>query len=222
MTGKTKKAIIIAGSILSAITAILSNIVASYLPDWISPYMWLSWPILLTCVFLLTILFLYQNNVSNSENISYEIRKETFSNTMQTNTNENRIIQNDNQEIERKNNLLIPVDNNPQEKNHKKTVKSVLKNNFGSEDTIVAYTENSVYKINAAEKASYYIVSGGLFDKKGPSPYQTRIIGCRRWGDENSFKNEKIYNEYIASCNMSILFSNGIITTPVQKIILKK
>ncbi len=98
---------------------------------------------------------------------------------------------------------------------------SVLKINFKPEYTVYAATDNSTYAISHSNKEGYYTVSGGWFSKEGQSGYEVKITGCLKKADDRSSK-EEIFKGFIASCNMCIKFGNGVITSPVKEIIIRK
>lgn len=59
----------------------------------------------------------------------------------------------------------------------------------------------------------FYLVSGDWFDRKGQSPQKTTITGYS-WGSN------VIKVDILAACGMRLEFGNGVLTTPIQKIIV--
>ncbi len=91
-------------------------------------------------------------------------------------------------------------------------LKQVCKADLQYGDMVFIVTYNSVYLINILENETY-LVSGGWFDRKGQSPQKTNITGCS-WGSN------VIKVDILAACGMRLEFGNGVLTTPIQKIIV--
>lgn len=85
-----------------------------------------------------------------------------------------------------------------------------MKNRVNFKDLIEVKTRNSIYEILVLGQNDY-LVSGGWFDRKGLSPYRTKINGCT-WGGTI------IKQDVIAGCGMCIEFGNRVTTTFVNKI----
>ena len=102
-------------------------------------------------------------------------------------------------------------------------VKSISRDDFIDNIQIVVTTETgSHYKITKSVQDDEYVISGGYFDKNGPSPIKLKIHGCIEYDeDEIAFQNHDIYPDYIAAVNLSIAFSNGVNTTPIKRIMKK-
>lgn len=77
-------------------------------------------------------------------------------------------------------------------------------------DCLMIQTQNSAYRIYILADG-HVEVSGGWFDRKGMSPFKTRINGCT-WGSR------VIKTDILAACGMSIEFHKRIVTSPVLSI----
>ncbi|MDZ7264241.1 MAG: hypothetical protein ONB16_06620 [candidate division KSB1 bacterium] len=90
-------------------------------------------------------------------------------------------------------------------------LKEVRKADLKSGDLLFIKTQNSIYAITVLGQASYRVV-GGWFDKHGLSPLTVHINGCT-WGGSI------IKVDIVAACGLCLEFSNGVVTSPIQKII---
>jgi len=79
-------------------------------------------------------------------------------------------------------------------------------------DWVFVKTLRSLYRIKVKEHGRYEI-SGGWFDKKGMPPTELGIAGCT-WGGS------AIKIDIVAACGLRLEFSNRLITSPIQKIVL--
>lgn len=86
----------------------------------------------------------------------------------------------------------------------------IFKNKVNFKDLIEVKTQNSLYKIFVLGQNDF-LISGGWFDRKGLSPYRTKINGCT-WGGS------VIKHDVIASCGMCIEFGNRVTTTSIIEI----
>jgi hypothetical protein len=91
-------------------------------------------------------------------------------------------------------------------------LKEVRKADLKLGDLVYVKTLNSVYAITVLGPACYRVV-GGWFDKHGLSPLTTPINGCT-WGGSS------IKTDVVAACGLCLEFGNGVVTSPIQKIIL--
>lgn len=89
-------------------------------------------------------------------------------------------------------------------------VREVRKVDLSAGDHVFVKTCNSVYLIEALGNG-VYAVSGGWFDRIGPSPARTKIIGCS-WGGS------VIKADVVAACGLRLEFGNRVLTSPVKKI----
>jgi hypothetical protein len=60
-----------------------------------------------------------------------------------------------------------------------------------------------------------FVVSGGWFDENRESPQRTRILGC-------SMDAKTINEEIVCAFGLHVHFENGVVTSPVRKIELKR
>jgi hypothetical protein len=79
-------------------------------------------------------------------------------------------------------------------------------------DRVFVVTANSTYAIRVVDERTC-LVSGGWFDRKGLSPARTRIVGCT-WGGTT------INLDVAAACGLCLEFSNRLVTSPIQRIIV--
>lgn len=91
-------------------------------------------------------------------------------------------------------------------------LEAVRKADLKSGDLLYVKTLNSVYTITVLGQAGYQVI-GGWFDKHGLSPLTVHINGCT-WGGS------AIKVDIVAACGLCLEFSNGVVTSPIQKIIL--
>jgi len=90
------------------------------------------------------------------------------------------------------------------------SVEVITKNNVHFKDLVEVTTQNSTYKIFVLGQNDF-LISGGWFDRKGLSPYRTKINGCT-WGGSI------IKHDIIASRGMCIEFGNRVTTTVIKEI----
>ena len=88
----------------------------------------------------------------------------------------------------------------------------IHKSEVAADDWIFVKTANSLYRIRVIGDG-WYEASGGWFEKKGCSPKTVRISGCS-WGGSI------IKTGLIAACGLYVEFSNRLVTTSVQRIIV--
>jgi len=79
-------------------------------------------------------------------------------------------------------------------------------------DFVLVVTQNSTYLLSILQDA-HYLVSGGWFDRNGFSPIKLQINGCT-WGGKI------IKVDIVAACGMHLEFSNGILTSKIQEVIV--
>ena len=79
-------------------------------------------------------------------------------------------------------------------------------------DLVLIVTQNSTYSLYILQD-DLYLVSGGWFDQNGLSPVKIQITGCT-WGGNI------IKNDIVAACDMHLEFSNGIVTSKIQEVIV--
>ena len=91
-------------------------------------------------------------------------------------------------------------------------LKAVAKKDLRPGDWIFAKTLNSTYQIRVLEDRLFE-VSGGWFDRHKESSTQVRILGCT-WGSR------VIKTDIVAACGMSIEFSNRLITSMIEAIVV--
>jgi len=77
-------------------------------------------------------------------------------------------------------------------------------------DLVIITTQNSVYSVSVIDD-DRYLVSGGVFDRKGLSPMKTTIRGCT-WGGST------IKVDIVAGCGMFLAFGNGVITSRIEQV----
>ena len=85
------------------------------------------------------------------------------------------------------------------------------KDEVQSGDTILVFTENSLYQILVLSPGSS-LVFGGWFDQYNLSPQVVSIRGCS-WGSS------VIQTNLFAACGLHLEFSNQVITSAIRKII---
>ncbi len=90
----------------------------------------------------------------------------------------------------------------------------VRKSEVELDDWIFVKTANSLYRIRVIGDG-WYEASGGWFEKKGCSPTTVRVSGCS-WGGSI------INTGLIAACGLYVEFSNRLVTTPVQRIVVMR
>ena len=88
----------------------------------------------------------------------------------------------------------------------------VRKRDLHAGDHIIVKTNNSVYTISMIDQ-QWCFVRGGWFDRKGLSPMKTRITGCT-WGGS------AIKVDIVAACGLCLEFSNRLVTTTINRIII--
>jgi len=79
-------------------------------------------------------------------------------------------------------------------------------------DFVLVVTQNSTYLLYILQN-DFYLVSGGWFDRNGFSPVKIQINGCT-WGGNT------IKGDIVAGCGMHLEFSNGIVTSKIQEVIV--
>jgi len=79
-------------------------------------------------------------------------------------------------------------------------------------DFILVVTQHSTYLLYILQNG-FYLVSGGWFDRNQLSPVKIQITGCT-WGGSI------IKNDIVAACDMHLEFSNGIVTSKIQEVIV--
>ena len=89
-------------------------------------------------------------------------------------------------------------------------LEAIRKQGLGWGDQVVVVTRNSVYTLRALAKGEF-AVSGGWFDRHGPSPTVVRINGCT-WGGR------AICEEIIAAPGLFLEFANGVTTTRIKSV----
>jgi len=85
---------------------------------------------------------------------------------------------------------------------------AVHKSDLRRGDQLVIATENSIYSIVAGDD-SLYSVSGGWFDREGPTPVQVPIHGCT-WGGS------VIQTGVLAARGLRVEFANHVVTSPIR------
>ena len=90
----------------------------------------------------------------------------------------------------------------------------VRKKDIRPGDWLLLKTCNSAYTIRLLGD-NQCIVSGGWFDRKGVSPFETNIVGCT-WGGS------AIKTDTIAACGLCLEFSNKVTTTPILAVVLMR
>ncbi len=93
-------------------------------------------------------------------------------------------------------------------------LKQVRKKDTQVGDLVLITTRNSAYTIRVLE-GGMYLVSGGWFDCNGLSPLRTKITGCS-WGGS------VIKLDILAACGLCLEFGNRVVTSPVQKVFVRK
>jgi hypothetical protein len=91
-------------------------------------------------------------------------------------------------------------------------IDQVLKEELKFGDFVLIDTENSTYEVYVLQDDSY-LVSGGWFDRNELSPAKVSINGCT-WGGNI------IKINTIAACGLRIEFSNGLVTSRVQRVMV--
>jgi len=81
-------------------------------------------------------------------------------------------------------------------------------------DIVYVKTQNSTYSLYAREDGVFEI-TGGWFDKRGVSPFITKINGCTYGGSMINIRT-------IAVCGLCIEFGNNVRTSTVQKIFVNR
>lgn len=81
-------------------------------------------------------------------------------------------------------------------------------------DWVFIYTRNSLYLLQVIE-SNLFRVSGGWFERKGLSPIELKINGCT-WGGS------MIKMDIVAACGLCLEFSNRVVTSKIQKIVVFK
>lgn len=79
-------------------------------------------------------------------------------------------------------------------------------------DLMLIITQHSTYSLYILQD-DFYLVSGGWFDRNGLSPVKIQINGCT-WGGST------IKSDIVAACGMHLEFSNGIVTSRIQEVIV--
>lgn len=93
---------------------------------------------------------------------------------------------------------------------HVDQLERVGKNELGRGDWVLVTTKNSVYCICALGD-DLYSVSGGWFDRVGPSPQKMTINGCT-WGGS------AIKDDIVAARGLFLEFGNKVATTRIQHV----
>jgi hypothetical protein len=93
-------------------------------------------------------------------------------------------------------------------------LKQIRKSEVHYGDCLQIYTLNSQYTLRVLNN-DYYLVSGGWFDQKDVSPTIIKIRGCT-WGASI------IKIDILAACGLCIEFTNRVVTSTIQKVILKR
>ncbi len=88
--------------------------------------------------------------------------------------------------------------------------KQVYKGDLQFGDLVIISTQNSVYSVSVIDD-DLYLVSGGIFDRKGLSPFKTVIRGCT-WGGST------IKVDIVAACGMFLEFGNGVVTSRIKNL----
>ena len=88
------------------------------------------------------------------------------------------------------------------------SVEEVRKVDLHFGDWVLVRTTNSRYVIRPLQ-GGYYSVSGGWFDKKGLSPFRTRVTGCT-WGGS------AIKLDIVAALGRHVEFGNRVVTSAVR------
>jgi hypothetical protein len=91
-------------------------------------------------------------------------------------------------------------------------LREVRKADLAPGDWVFVKTLRSTYRIRVKE-GGHYEVSGGWFDQKSLSPKVIGITGCS-WGGS------AIKIDIVAACGLCLEFTNRLITSPIQKIIV--
>lgn len=79
---------------------------------------------------------------------------------------------------------------------------------------ILISTVNSKYSVYVSD-GDHYLVSGGWFDRKRLSPIKIGINGCT-WGGNI------IKTDIVAAYGLHMEFSNGLVTSKIQKVAVFK
>ena len=91
-------------------------------------------------------------------------------------------------------------------------LKKIYKTDLHEGDHLIACTLNSVYNIKILYNG-YCKVTGGWFDQQKFSPLKVKILGCT-WGSS------VIKIDILVACGLCLEFSNGVVTSPVQKFLI--
>jgi hypothetical protein len=81
-------------------------------------------------------------------------------------------------------------------------------------DEINVITKSSLYQVRVLRE-DIFVVSGGWFDENRESPQRTRILGC-------SMDAKTINEDIVCAFGLHVHFDNGVVTSPVHKIELKR
>lgn len=93
---------------------------------------------------------------------------------------------------------------------HSEHLQQVRKTELQFGDWLLVTTAHSVYSIRVLD-GGRYLISGGWFDLKGLSPFQTTIAGCT-WGGS------VIKVDIVAACGLRLEFGNRVVTSPIRRI----
>ena len=88
--------------------------------------------------------------------------------------------------------------------------KQVYRGDLQFGDLVIISTQNSVYSVSVIDD-DRCLVSGGIFDLTGLSPFKTVIRGCT-WGGST------IKVDIVAACGTFLEFGNGVVTSQIEKV----
>ena len=91
---------------------------------------------------------------------------------------------------------------------HAETNEALHRSDLRSGDQVVVATENSIYSISVADNSSY-AVRGGWFDRQGPTPVRTSILGCT-WGGS------VLMTGVVAAVGLRLEFADRLVTSPIR------
>ena len=95
-----------------------------------------------------------------------------------------------------------------------KGIDGVWKSGLEWGDLVTVVTLNSVYTLCAIGD-NQFMASGGWFDRRNSSPVVVTVNGCS-WG--GSAINRKL----VAAPGLHLEFGNGVVTTPIQKVLVER
>ena len=93
-------------------------------------------------------------------------------------------------------------------------LKQIRKSDVQFGDYIHIFTLNSQYTLRVLNN-DCFLISGGWFDQKNGAPTIIKIRGCT-WGASI------IKIDILAACGLCIEFTNRVVTSTIQKVILKR